>query len=92
MEIGVLRSLLLEPFGRLGLGLFDDLLDREVARQQTDRVNVILDPADDQRGRIDIVSQDRRLVGIELPTNLFVLQPRATALRAVDDMDQNLGE
>ena len=92
MKIAVLRSLFLEPFGRLGLGLFDHVLDRKFARQQTQSMNVILDPADDQRGRIDVVSEDRRFVGVELPPNLFVLQPGATSLGAVDDMDENLGK
>ena len=58
MKIAVLRSLFLEPFGRLGLGLFDHVLDRKFATQQIQSMNVVLDSADDQRGRIDVVSSE----------------------------------
>lgn len=92
MKIAVLRSLFLELFGGLGLGLFDHVLDRIFAGQQTQSMNVILDPADHQSGRIDVVSEDCRFVGVELPPNFFVLQPGATSLGAVDDMDENLGQ
>ena len=89
MKIRVLPSLLLEPFGRLGLGFFDDVLDGELARQQTQGVNVVRVPADNQRGRIDIVPENRCFVGVELLTNPFVCQPRTTPFCAVHNMDED---
>ena len=53
-------------------------------------MNAIIDPIDDQRGRIDVVAQDCRFVGIKFLTKRLVLQPGKTPFCAVDDLDDDL--
>ena len=44
-------------------------------REKCEYMNVVLDTADQQRGRVDIVFEDRCVVGIEFGARVGVFQP-----------------
>jgi hypothetical protein len=48
--------------------------------------------ADRQRGRVDLVAQDRGLIGVELAAEMGIVEPRLAILGALGEMQQYVGE
>ncbi len=76
----VLR-LLLEPLARFGFCFLDHLHNGKLAAQQTQGMNVIFYTIDDDRGRVDVVAQDRGFVCVQFFAQLPVLEPWSPMLR-----------
>jgi hypothetical protein len=86
MEIVTMGNLFLKPFRRFGFRFLDHVLDGELARQPCQDMHMVLDTVNQDRGRIDIITENRRHVGKQFRTESNVSQETLAEFGGIHDV------